>query len=1819
MLSNALNFLSDKRRRFHRSDTMPAFKSVMCPGTGSVSMTDNTQRDTTGETVNHAKQQPEEKQQKQSDEPQPFGQSQQPLVTDSVEKEISETVKSPTYSSKVNPTGTAEPQRQLFCVTPDQRNIADLARTTSTTAATTTSAMVTSDSVKTNRKGNRLTMENFAQSECDLTRPNIGGKGIVNELHLGSPSKLETLSLPLQSHLPSDSLGTDHLGGFYSLSPSPLSYGSSGSPNLHKEEDQRNAYNESNTSVRFQEKPQQNTQKIHFLCDDKRDLPSVSPTMTTNGSAELTTQSNSGRNTMSENKIASENKDFTNYVSSARNRVAQIRAKAGAKTKLQRSNSSAQVLRRSREAVSSTRDRVRATSTQREVTIPASSTADSNHSHQREQSMDQKRRGRRRGKTWVDKGPRSRSVTSPFHKERSPCEYEPSTNKMDMLVELARRATVEQFWKICMSPTDGMELVQPNWPNASSQFLNLPQKTNTAGALTDPSIGMNSMHAGPSRRNRYTMVRRLRRNNSSINWSVDRPFPKVEDELNVPTSQTAGDLLLPSKDVIMERSKRAEEHETQQLLNDLFLWIEHRDIDQIIENYQKLAYLSEELSSSSGQNDRYGVGLNPLDYAFLVSSPQIIAFLIMLGFRPGALLSVTLEYGPSETRVSDPMKFFLTRRIGDAEAALNTAQVSLDTAIARANSCTIALRNLTLTEMNQSATDDAYSEVTLREMELQKASKIRDRLIELCTALDQYSPVPAAPKKVVLMVCSAQSLLIRVSPPRLPRVTPNDLRNATDSGGKDEISDTTSSCESSSVESTPHIMLEGRRMAQFDADNHESLVIRYRVEWSLTADFQEVAGSSTVMPAIRLSSIMPDLNNHKLSLGSYIRTGFYELEGLKPGQMVYVRVFSFTVRGWSEPCYAEPRCLAPSTWTEALPKVREQSEKPECKMPLRYGANMYTEKFQLLKKLLDQQLLLWAYQQQSTGTTGENSTVVDDSGKRNRSPMIQRKRSFRFPFTTKGMKFVKQTKSGIYLALVCHHKMSRSPSNPDREALGKPHLILVDDFIPMVCVTKDEPNPGSQLSADVNWFARLLAQPKLGTDLQLISDNLLRQITPANLQFRFLLLTALQRMQVALGSYDVGVLYPDGFSGRILDSGVSSCSNDPSAEFVFPPNFPGGVKVIDDLVDSAGGSFVSSMLTAQSETSTKIHQKALILVLVKLVENSSDVTCSAGLRWCPLEKFLRQNKMNLADFNLAGQAELVQSPKISFVDSDSGTNRSFSVRSDQVYLTPEMHLLNNLDVLLYYSERRRHKLDPGLYVSLIQMHAQFDHQAKILAIKTAHVIHMLPVERVRRRTHVCRSEWSTLYSLLVAADPENTGSGLISSRRVENEPYALRFCQKLHKAWLRLAKRLSYTEEELAEFRFYLPEVIRISPDHALILIFPRTDQVCLPPAQFSTPPPNNCSWIFMTYFERNLGAVYDPEFYNTAASLLSILEVLIPMSTLMQRQCITDSELSHSTERTNTLQSIYHQVDSAYQEKRWLSETISAARDRKRPLAFTLLSKTLKLFVQSITRHTGSGKYGLRVVGDLDQIRLRRSDWNDVLYLGSQNALKETVQLVQQRNNTKDIQNLLRVCHVSENIDLSGTDAPPEMCLAANHDRQISVVRVFTGYVTELGSGISVKILISIRATARDIVEAVVTKLNRALEAKWHKSTPKTGCICVGQAANKDQFCLTVSLGPVERVVPNDFRPLLLQEPWRSGKLYVRLIDEVQQYSSSHSPPRLYFATENHSASKLSENAEMVNYLLNPIRSDRALFGVIPSVYHWAKKTNPPKVYMDGKPVIIV
>lgn len=97
------------------------------------------------------------------------------------------------------------------------------------------------------------------------------------------------------------------------------------------------------------------------------------------------------------------------------------------------------------------------------------------------------------------------------------------------------------------------------------------------------------------------------------------------------------------------------------------------------------------------------------------------------------------------------------------------------------------------------------------------------------------------------------------------------------------------------------------------------------------------------------------------------------------------------------------------------------------------------------------------------------------------------------------------------------------------------------------------------------------------------------------------------------------------------------------------------------------------------------------------------------------------------------------------------------------------------------------------------------------------------------------------------------------------------------------------------------------------------------------------------------------------------------------------------------------------------------------------------------------------------------------------------------------------------------------------------SILHVIAAYQTGLASGTSLKLKCHQRTTAKEVIELVVKQLNMAVIMKG-KEGP------IYDAENLEDFCLVAVIGARERCLRPDFKPLDLQNPWKKGKLFVRL-----------------------------------------------------------------------------
>lgn len=127
------------------------------------------------------------------------------------------------------------------------------------------------------------------------------------------------------------------------------------------------------------------------------------------------------------------------------------------------------------------------------------------------------------------------------------------------------------------------------------------------------------------------------------------------------------------------------------------------------------------------------------------------------------------------------------------------------------------------------------------------------------------------------------------------------------------------------------------------------------------------------------------------------------------------------------------------------------------------------------------------------------------------------------------------------------------------------------------------------------------------------------------------------------------------------------------------------------------------------------------------------------------------------------------------------------------------------------------------------------------------------------------------------------------------------------------------------------------------------------------------------------------------------------------------------------------------------------------------------------------------------------------------------------------DVQSATSVTAATASATSAASAAQPPPVLPAT-----GIIQVYAAYETGLANGTSLKLHVTSRTSARDVVDLVVKQLNMAVVLKG-KEGP------IYNADKLPNFCLVAVIGARERCLRDDFKPLQLQNPWRKGRLYVR------------------------------------------------------------------------------
>jgi len=675
-------------------------------------------------------------------------------------------------------------------------------------------------------------------------------------------------------------------------------------------------------------------------------------------------------------------------------------------------------------------------------------------------------------------------------------------------------------------------------------------------------------------------------------------------------------------------------------------------------------------------------------------------------------------------------------------------------------------------------------------------------------------------------------------------------------------------------------------------------------------------------------------------------------------------------------------------------------------------------------------------------------------------------------------KFAKAQRHGVFLTSVMF--------NEDKV------LVTNEDCLPLIEVQEDVP---STLNADFHWFMKMCF---MWSDLARLRADLAR-VTTTSLRAR--LLTAASAMQSALGTENLGMLY-------------------------FKP-----------LRHASG---------------------AVVLSLVHHVKSPKSMV-SLSLKWAPLAK------TKGAEDEVGGAVEMVRD----------------SIRQQILF-----HQVSSVSV------------SRGLHLCYLQSHTTIDSMSVVVSNTGPSV---LPYIKVRENPHVTMEEWQWVRRLgevetsattnFLVGEGEEGAEQIRATLQPTEAQYT--FGKLVQQAASRLFHYLEIEDSEQRDnHRIYDSEIIELGPDISLILILPPIESVCsvnetsmainLNRPDLLLVPLQAWEVLHLATYHRKLLTVY--------AKLSSILEVDHSLARQTQREALSPGEVDVASTALAVVQEHQEALEEAWRGVRWIRDVLSFARLKKNVgINMAVMdewysnqpdtpddsqfsnAESMNLQIKSANvfrldtlknwntrkRDSASSDSGALGGRGLSRTPTTRSDPLEFNVLNKENEgtnlahvrtrlMQDGTPLAPQPTTDppSSYSSLNYSVSSANSIDSNDNEyegktshRPSDLITnqRSTGSPEPNILQVYAAYDTGLAQGTSVRIAVTTSTSAREVVDLVIKQLNMAVILKG-----KDGPLYENEKLRN--FCLVAVIGSRERCLRDDFKPLNLQNPWKKGRLFVRM-----------------------------------------------------------------------------
>lgn len=251
--------------------------------------------------------------------------------------------------------------------------------------------------------------------------------------------------------------------------------------------------------------------------------------------------------------------------------------------------------------------------------------------------------------------------------------------------------------------------------------------------------------------------------------------------------------------------------------------------------------------------------------------------------------------------------------------------------------------------------------------------------------------------------------------------------------------------------------------------------------------------------------------------------------------------------------------------------------------------------------------------------------------------------------------------------------------------------------------------------------------------------------------------------------------------------------------------------------------------------------------------------------------------------------------------------------------TPAIDKLTKETVnILNFFESSQIPLKRGLFLCYLKLHSSIN-SARVVVPDNLPAI--LPFVHIRDNPHITKEEWSWVKSADLNEEVEPTKAQAI-------------FYTDLTNAITTLLNDLDIDNDLVPGHRLYHADIIQPCDDVSVILIIPRSNDVCTAPTESSKnmeffEQRRGCSSIPIPVFEMIHFSTYQPQFITTYCKLSIFLEHFTMISQYEQRKCLNEDDLKLYKIQTEALQDFQKQLDEIWSRARWISRIALEARDK--------------------------------------------------------------------------------------------------------------------------------------------------------------------------------------------------------------------------------------------------------------------------------------------------